>query len=39
MLVWSDLVQGSMDQGILGHLLAAVRTAWVYIGSGALFGG
>ncbi len=36
-LVWSDLVQGSMAQGILGTYAQLVRTAWVYIRSGALF--
>ncbi|MGB8814255.1 MAG: hypothetical protein WCC57_13845, partial [Paracoccaceae bacterium] len=36
-LVWSDIVRGSMDQGIPGTYLQLVRTAWAYIGSGALF--
>ncbi|MDZ4093429.1 MAG: hypothetical protein U1D35_00795 [Paracoccaceae bacterium] len=36
-LVWSDLVRGSMDQGIAATYLQLLRTAWVYIGSGALF--
>jgi hypothetical protein len=36
-LVWSDLVRSSMEQGIPGTYLQLVRTAWAYIGSGALF--
>ena len=36
-LVWSDIVRGSMDQGIFGTYLQLLRTAWVYVGSGALF--
>jgi hypothetical protein len=36
-LVWSDIVQGSMDQGILATYAQLARTAWTYIGSGALF--
>ncbi len=36
-LVWHDIVKGSMDQGVVGTYLQLVRTAWVYIGSGALF--
>lgn len=36
-LVWSDIVRGSMDQGIPGTYLQLLRTAWAYIGSGALF--
>jgi len=36
-LVWSDLVASSMTTGIAGTYLHLVRTAWVYIGSGALF--
>ncbi len=36
-LVWSDIVRNSMDQGIAATYLQLVRTAWVYIGSGALF--
>jgi hypothetical protein len=36
-LVWSDLVQGSMQQGIGATYVQLVRTAWTYIGSGALF--
>lgn len=36
-LVWSDIVRGSMDQGIPGTYLQLARTAWAYIGSGALF--
>ncbi|MFN3992027.1 MAG: hypothetical protein ACK4IU_03860 [Tabrizicola flagellatus] len=35
-LVWSDLVQQSMAQGIAATYLQLVRTAWAYIGHGAL---
>ena len=36
-LVWSDIVKASMDQGIARTYLQLLRTAWAYIGSGALF--
>lgn len=36
-LVWSDIVKTSMDRGIFGTYLQLCRTAWTYIGSGALF--
>ncbi|MEY4305553.1 MAG: hypothetical protein RIT52_1728, partial [Pseudomonadota bacterium] len=36
-LVWSDIVKTSMDQGIARTYLQLLRTAWAYIGSGALF--
>lgn len=36
-LVWSDIVKGSMAQGIGATYLQLMRTAWAYIGSGALF--
>ena len=36
-LVWSDIVKSSMKRGILGTYLQLVRTAWAYLGSGALF--
>jgi hypothetical protein len=36
-LVWSDIVKDSMEQGILGTYVQLLRTAWAYIGSGALF--
>ena len=36
-LVWSDIVRDSMDQGVLATYLLLARTAWTYIGSGALF--
>jgi len=36
-LVWHDIVKGSMDQGVVGTYLQLVRTASAYIGSGALF--
>jgi len=36
-LVWADLVQGSMGQSIAATYGQLVRTAWAYIGSGALW--
>ncbi len=36
-LVWADIVKTSMERGIAGTYLQLLRTAWVYIGSGALF--
>ncbi len=36
-LVWSDIVKGSMSLGIAATYLQLLRTAWAYIGSGALF--
>jgi hypothetical protein len=36
-LVWSDIVRQSMDNSIAGTYLQLLRTAWAYIGSGALF--
>lgn len=36
-LVWSDIVRGSMSNTIPSTYLQLVRTAWAYIGSGALF--
>lgn len=35
-LVWSDIVRGSMDSSIPATYLQLVRTAWTYITSGAL---
>lgn len=35
-LVWSDIVRDSMDQGIVATYGQLLRTAWVYIASGAL---
>ena len=35
-LVWSDLVRDSMAQGIVATYLQLVKTAWIYIASGAL---
>ena len=35
-LVWHDLVQGSMRGGILGTYLALVKTAWIYLSTGTL---
>jgi len=36
-LVWSDIVRDSMGKGVFGTYLSLLRTAWVYISSGALF--
>lgn len=36
-LYWADLVRDSMDQGIARTYLQLLRTAWIYIGSGALW--
>ena len=36
-MVWSDLVRDSMDHGILATYVQMLRTAWIYIASGALF--
>ncbi len=36
-LVWSDIVRDSMDTSISATYLQLLRTAWVYIGSGALW--
>lgn len=36
-LYWADIVRGSMDQGVLATYGQLVRTAWIYIGSGALW--
>ena len=35
-LVWSDIVRDSMEQGIAATYLQMIRTAWTYIASGAL---
>ncbi|WP_299605625.1 hypothetical protein [uncultured Tateyamaria sp.] len=35
-LVWSDIVRGSMEASIPGTYLQLMRTAWTYIASGAL---
>lgn len=35
-LVWSDIVQSSMDAGILQTYWVLLRTAWIYISTGAL---
>ena len=35
-LVWNDLVQGSMRGGIPGSYLALIRTAWIYLSTGTL---
>ena len=36
-LVWSDIVQDSMDAGIFRTYVILVGTAWTYISTGALF--
>lgn len=36
-MVWADIVRASMDQGVLASYGQLARTAWGYIGSGALF--
>ncbi|TCO70606.1 hypothetical protein [Rhodovulum euryhalinum] len=36
-LVWSDIVRASMSPSIPGTYGQLVRTAWAYLGSGALF--
>ena len=36
-LVWSDMVKGSMSGGIAATYAQLLRTAWIYLGSGALF--
>ena len=36
-LVWSDIVQGSMDRGVAATYLQLARTAWIYLASGTLF--
>ncbi|SDI04528.1 hypothetical protein [Lutimaribacter saemankumensis] len=36
-LVWSDIVRGSMSNTIPATYLQLLRTAWAYIGSGALW--
>lgn len=35
-LVWSDLVKSSMGRGIVGTYAQLLRTAWLYLRSGAL---
>lgn len=35
-LVWSDIVRDSMEQGIIATYVQLLRTAWTYIASGAL---
>lgn len=36
-LVWADLVQASMGQSIAATYGQLIRTAWTYIGTGAIF--
>ena len=35
-LKWSDLVKSLMDRGVLWTYLSLIKTAWIYISSGAL---
>ena len=35
-LTWSDLVKSSMERGVVWTYLSLFKTAWIYIGSGAL---
>ena len=35
-LTWSDLVKSSMAHGVLRTYLSLIKTAWIYISSGAL---
>ncbi|MBZ8119077.1 hypothetical protein KUD11_10510 [Roseovarius sp. LXJ103] len=36
-LIWSDIVRGSMSNSIPATYLQLIRTAWAYISTGALF--
>jgi len=36
-LVWSDIVKGSMETGIIGTYRQMLQTAWIYIQSGTLW--
>ncbi|WP_071673295.1 alpha/beta fold hydrolase [Nioella nitratireducens] len=36
-LVWADIVKASMAHGIVATYWQLLRTAWAYVGSGALF--
>lgn len=36
-LIWSDIVKSSMSDGILATYGQMLRTAWIYLASGALF--
>jgi hypothetical protein len=36
-LVWSDIVQGSMGAGVGATYLQMLRTTWIYVASGALW--
>ena len=35
-LVWNDLVRGSMTTGLIGTYAALFRTAWIYLSTGTL---
>ena len=35
-LVWSDIVQGSMDRSVPSTYVAMARTAWIYLSTGTL---
>ena len=36
-LVWSDIVRASMGGGVISTYLQMLRTAWIYVSTGALF--
>lgn len=36
-LVWSDIVKGSMDQGVAATYWQMLKTLWIYLSTGALF--
>ena len=36
-LVWSDIVRASMGGGVISTYLQMLRTAWIYLSTGALF--
>jgi len=36
-LLWSDIVQSSMDRSIPGTFLLLLRVVWIYVSTGALF--
>lgn len=36
-LVWSDIVRASMGGGVISTYVQMLRTAWIYVSTGALF--
>ena len=36
LLTWQDLVRGSMERSVISAMLAMLKTAWIYISTGAL---